>query len=279
MTYRIGIIGDPVAHSRSPLIHNAAFAAIGFPAQYERWFTPAAELPERIGMLQAPEFLGANVTLPHKIAVMSLLDQITPVAAAIGAVNTIVRQPNGQLLGDNTDAPGFLDDLLDAGFQPTGRAAVILGASGAARAAVAVLLQAGVQQLVVVNRTPERAEQLLADLIEFAPGEPLLRALGYDDPELADTIATADLLVNATSLGWHPGEMPLDANLLTDRALVYDMVYHQTQLLQEAQARGAAVRDGLGMLVRQAARGFQLWTGQTAPIDVMFAALRPTEGA
>src|SRR5690606_24022326 len=131
-----GVIGDPVEHSRSPAMHNAAFAHLGIAARYERWHTPAAELPSRVEALRGPGFLGANVTLPHKIAVLSLLDRLDPEVRLIGAANTIVRAADGSLAGANTDAPAVVATLReDAGFDPRGRPAVIFGASGAARAA------------------------------------------------------------------------------------------------------------------------------------------------
>src|SRR5688572_22251103 len=161
-----GVIGDPVAHSRSPALHNAAFMQLGFAARYELWPTPAAELPARIASLRAPHILGANVTLPHKVAALPLLDQIDSDAAIIGAINTIIRESDGSLTGANTDAPAFLDALReDASYEPADQPVLILGASGAARAAAVALLGAGVARLVVANRTLERAETLLGDLL------------------------------------------------------------------------------------------------------------------
>ncbi|HMQ31084.1 MAG TPA: shikimate dehydrogenase, partial [Chloroflexaceae bacterium] len=216
---RIILIGDPVAHSRSPLMQNAALAHLGVAARYEAAHTPAAELAARVAALRGPEYLGANVTLPHKQAVIPLLDRLEAEAAAIGAVNTISKGPDGELVGANTDAPALIGDLAAAGFAPRGRAAVILGASGAARAAAFALAGAGAGAIVVANRTPERAEELLADLLVAitdergltADGEPPppLVALALDDPELAEAVAGCELLVNATALGWHEGETPL----------------------------------------------------------------------
>ncbi|HEX5690122.1 MAG TPA: shikimate dehydrogenase, partial [Roseiflexaceae bacterium] len=198
---QVGVIGDPVSHSRSPALHNAAFAELGIAARYELWPTPAAELAARIASLRAPHMLGANVTLPHKLAVLPLLDQIDPDAEAIGAVNTIVRAADGSLIGANTDAPAFLSALReDAGYDPQGQSAVILGASGAARAAAVALVGAGISRLVVVNRTLERAEELLGDVLSMADADPLLFALQFGDPALPEALAESTLLVNATSL-------------------------------------------------------------------------------
>jgi shikimate dehydrogenase len=270
-----GVIGDPVSHSRSPALHNAAFAKLGIAARYELWPTPAAELPARIASLRARHILGANVTLPHKIAVLPLLDQIDPTAEAIGAVNTIVRAADGSLIGANTDAPAFLSALReDARYEPTGQSAVILGASGAARAAAVALVGAGIGQLVVANRTIERAEELLGDVLSMADADPLLFALALDDPALPGLLSESSLLVNATSLGWRPGETPLAAELIPPGALVYDMVYRPTSFLHDAATRGARTLDGAGMFVRQAALAFERWTNRDAPIDAMRAALQ-----
>jgi len=187
------LIGDPVAHSRSPEMQNAALTHLGVEARYEAVQTSAAELAERVAALRAPEYLGANVTLPHKQAVLPLLDELEPQAAQIGAANTIYKGDDGRLIGANTDAPALIADLAEAGFDPAGRSAVLLGASGAARAAAFALADAGVSTLVVLNRTPERAEALLADLLLAITDEqgftatggrpPTLVALGPDDPD------------------------------------------------------------------------------------------------
>lgn len=268
-----GVIGDPVAHSRSPAMHNAAFTALGLAARYERWHTPAAELGARIASLRAPGILGANVTLPHKIAVVGLVDRCDPAVQLIGAANTIIRQPDGSLTATNTDAPAVIATLReDAQFEPAGSHVVILGASGAARAAVFALMQAGARRICVVNRTIGRAEDLLADLLELTDTEMQLAALTPDQAELADELAEASLLINATSLGWQPDEIPLDPEQIPSQALVFDMVYKPTRLLRSAAERGAPTLGGKGMLVRQAGLAFEHWTGQPAPIAVMMKA-------
>ncbi|HEU5102416.1 MAG TPA: shikimate dehydrogenase [Roseiflexaceae bacterium] len=270
-----GLIGDPVAHSRSPALHNAAFAQLGLRARYELWPTPVSELPARVESLRAPHILGANVTLPHKIAVLELLDRLDPAVEAIGAANTIIREADGSLTGANTDAPAFLMSLREeAGYEPAGHAAVILGASGAARAAAVALIGAGVAQLTVANRTRERAEELLADLLATSDSDPQLFALTPTDADLPELLAGATLIVNATSLGWHGDESPLPAELIPSGALVFDMVYRPTQLLRDAAARGARTLDGAGMLARQAALAFERWTGHPAPIEIMRTALQ-----
>jgi shikimate dehydrogenase len=271
---RAGVIGNPVAHSRSPALHNAAFAHLGIPARYELWPTPAADLAARIESLRAPHILGANVTLPYKIAVLELLDRLDPAVEVIGAVNTIIRSPDGSLTGANTDAPAFLSSLReDGGYEPAGQAVVILGASGAARAAAVALVGAGVARLAVVNRTLDRAEALLGDLLAAANADPRLFALTPDDTDLPELIAEATLIVNATSLGWHGDDTPLAAAHIPPGALVFDMVYHPTRLLRDATARGARPLDGAGMLVRQAALAFERWTGLAAPLEIMRTAM------
>jgi shikimate dehydrogenase len=269
-----GLIGDPVAHSRSPALHNAAFAHLGLRARYELWPTPAHDLAARVESLRADHILGANVTLPHKIAVLDLLDRLDPETEVIGAANTIVRGADGSLTGANTDAPAFLAALREeGGYNPAGQAAVILGASGAARAAAVALVGAGIARLFVVNRTIAKAEALLGDVLAAAAGDPLLYALAPGDADLPDALAGASLVVNATSLGWHGDESPLPAELIPSDALVYDMIYRPTRLLHDAAARGARSLGGAGMLVRQAALAFERWTGIPAPLEVMRTAM------
>ena len=173
MTRRAGIIGFPLGHSLSPVFQQAAFDACAIDARYERWETPADQLAERIAALREPDVLGANVTIPHKEAVIPLLDALSPDAEAIGAVNTIVND-GGHLTGHNTDGPGFVDALRhDAGFEPEGRAILLLGAGGAARGIAFALAGSGVRAMTIANRTAERAERLaddLADRAGFAAG-------------------------------------------------------------------------------------------------------------
>jgi shikimate dehydrogenase len=275
MTKLVALLGDPVAHSRSPAMQNAAFAALGVDARYELWHTPAADLPARVAALRGNEVLGANVTLPHKSEVIALLDALEPEAARIGAVNTVYKRADGALVGANTDAPAFIAALRhEAGYEARGRPAVVLGASGAARAATFALLDAGASQLTLVNRTLARAELLLADALEHYDDAPPLLALAPDDLALVAALADAALIVNATSIGWHGDETPLDAALIPPGALVYDMVYRPTRLLREVEVRGGRALGGLGMLVRQGALAFERWTGRRAPLDVMEAALK-----
>jgi shikimate dehydrogenase len=279
---KIILIGDPVAHSRSPAMQNAALAALAVDAHYEAVQTSLGELSARVAALRSSAYLGANVTLPHKTAVVPLLDELEPGAARIGAVNTIYKR-DGRLIGANTDAPALIADLLAAGCDPAGRLVIVLGASGAARAAAFALAGAGVSQLVIANRTPERAEELLADLLVGIINEdgltsegllpPTLVAIGLDDPELPAYLADCALLINATALGWHGDETPLPDPLVGEGCLVYDMVYRTTRLLREAAARGARISDGHGMLARQGALALERWLQCPAPLDVMLKVL------
>lgn len=270
---KLGVIGDPVSHSISPAMHQPALDALGINADYERWHTPAAELPSRLALLRQPGFLGANVTVPHKQAVIPYLDEISPLARRAGAVNTILCR-NGQLSGDNTDIPGFATSLLEACSDAAQRSVLLLGAGGAARGVALALSQLGVSSISVLNRNVARADELCADL-----GISGMRATA----SAAADYTAADILVNATALGWKAGEMPVTAEALArlpDHALVVDLTYRDTPLLIAARERGLATLDGLGMLVHQGAHAFRLFTGQPAPLDIMWAAaLRAREPA
>jgi shikimate dehydrogenase len=244
---------------------------LAIPAVYERWHTPAADLPNRIESLRRPDTLGASVTVPHKVATMQLVDDISSAARRAGAVNTVVNQ-DGVLFGDNTDIFGFAATLSAALNGPPPARALVLGAGGAARAVVLALEAAGVGAIVVANRDEHRALRLAQDL---APS-PVVPATLYDDL-LRRELPRSQLLVNATSLGWHPGEMPIDPwllDLLPAGALVADLTYRDTDLLLAAARRELRAVDGLPMLVHQGARAFELWTGYPAPVETMLAAAR-----
>lgn len=263
---RIGIIGDPIDHSLSPALHQPALDASGIPARYARWPTTAAELAARIATLREADAIGASVTVPHKVAVMPMLDQIAETARAAGAVNTIINR-NGHLLGENTDIHGVEASLRevrnDFKLAPT----VLLGAGGAARAVVLALHALGVPEIIVANRNRTRAEQLATDLA----GAPLT-LITTDPAALHRALGQVAILINATSIGWRSGEAPFDLDLLarlSPNALVMDLTYRDTDLLVAARSRQLDVLDGLPMLVHQGARAFELWTGQPAPLAVM----------
>lgn len=273
-TYRLGVIGDPVAHSLSPALHQPALDALGIPARYERWHTLAADIPARVESLRADDVLGASVTVPHKLAVMSLVDEVSSAARRAGAVNTIVNR-RGQLYGDNTDIYGFQTALAEALGERPIQTAVILGAGGAARAAVLALEAMNAGRILVVNRNQERASQLQADL---APAP--VSVASPESAWLQEHLPQTDVLVNATSLGWKPGESPLASHwlaLVPASAVVFDMTYRETDLLRDAAERGLLTADGLAMLVHQGARAFRLFTGKDAPVVLMMEAARAAQ--
>jgi|UniRef100_A0A7C2B760 shikimate dehydrogenase len=266
MMKRLGLIGYPVEHSLSPAFQQAALDALGIPAHYELWPTPPAELSTRIATLREPNVVGANVTVPHKEAVTRFVDSLAPRALRAGAVNTIVVRSTG-LHGDNTDIPGFLFPLTRRGFPIGDLRVVLLGAGGAARAVVVAFADHRCRSLVIANRSLARAQALVA---EFGLGRAL--PLGT---ELLPELATADLLVNATSVGWdgHSSPIPLEwLDVLPSHALVYDLTYRQTPLLAAAHARGLATLDGLEMLVAQGAESFRLWFQMDPPYELMLRA-------
>ncbi len=261
----VGLIGYPVDHSLSPVFQQVAFDALGIPARYELWPTSAEALDERFRWLRRPEVLGANVTVPHKAAAFTRVDQVAERARRAGAVNTIVNR-GGVLYGDNTDVPGFLAPLRERGLPVGELAVVVLGAGGAARGILVALAEAGCRQVTVANRTAERAYELAAEFGVVAA--PL-------DQQLDLYLRRADLLVNATSVGWDGASLPIDAALLDAlpaTALVYDLTYRDTPLLQVARFRGLTTIDGLAMLVYQGAESFRLWTSQEPPLEVMWRA-------
>lgn len=275
MSLRVGLIGYPVEHSLSPPVQQAAFDALGIDARYELWPTPETEIVARIQGLREPDALGASVTLPHKGAAFALVDEVSERAQQAGAVNTIVNR-SGRLFGDNTDIPGFMAPLHERGLAIPETRAVILGAGGAARGVAVGLLNAGCRQITIANRTPERAAALIDTL-----GADLPLQTAPLDAALADRLAETTLLVNATSVGWHGDELPLDPALLEALpagALVYDLTYRDTALLQAAKGRGLATVDGLPMLVHQAVVAFRLWTGQEPPFDAMWEAAVAARG-
>jgi shikimate dehydrogenase len=274
-TKLVGLIGYPVEHSFSPIMHNSAFAVLNL-----NWcYVPLPVHPERLGGavagLRALGLVGANVTVPHKEAVMSYLDHVTPAAQAIGAVNAIVVR-EGRSIGYNTDWQGFLTALGEGDFDPQGKRAVVMGAGGASRAVVYALAQAGVQ-VTVLNRTLARAQALVKDF------SPLFPALPLTLQTLEEQTVEAHLLVNATPVGtWPEVNQSIWPQGLAfpGHLTVFDLVYNprQTKLLQQARAVGAKAIGGLGMLVHQGAAAFELWTGEKAPVETMYEAVSKTLG-
>ncbi|MDO9426940.1 MAG: shikimate dehydrogenase [Methylobacterium sp.] len=254
------VVGYPIAHSRSPLIHGHWLAEHGIAGTYERIDVAPERFPEFLRTLREKGFAGGNVTIPHKEAAFRLVDALTPRAEKIGAVNTVFFDADGRLWGDNTDAPGFiahLDQSLGADWpERTGGTALVLGAGGAARAIVVGLLDRGLARIRVANRTHARAEALVA----LDPR----RVAALDWADLPAALSGTGLLVNTTSLGMTGhGALDLDLTPLPATASVADIVYVplETPLLAAARARGLAAVDGLGMLLHQAVPGFSKWFG------------------
>jgi len=250
-----GIIGYPLGHSLSPLIHNRAFADLGVEASYAAWPLAPGELDAFMARMRAEPIAGLSVTIPHKTAVMAYLDGVSGTAKRAGAVNTVYWR-DGELLGENTDAPGFCAPLMELPRLPG--SALVLGAGGAARAVLAGLAGLGVTNVTLANRNPDKAAALAREFgVQAAPWD----ARG----EIA-----AELIVNATPLGMAgPGvnETPYPANNFRSGMIAYDLIYNpgQTRFLREARQAGCASIAGLAMFVEQAAGQFRLWTGLDLP--------------
>jgi shikimate dehydrogenase len=272
-----GIIGDPVRHSLSPALHNAAFAATGLDWVYLAFRVPTGSVGAALAGMRALGIEGLSVTMPHKAEAVGAVDRLSPIATRLESLNTILRQ-GGELLGESTDGEGFLTAVRkDEGWDPAGRQCVILGAGGAARALALALGDAGAAQVVVVGRRREMAEETAA--LAGPAGRPAT------EPAV-DVIAAADLLVNATPVGMRRvvslDRSPIDASLPFDLdpsgigpgQLVVDLIYAPavTPLLRAARQRRAEAANGLGMLIHQAALQFRLWTGEDPPLEVMSAA-------
>ena len=268
MTKRVVLIGHPVAHSLSGAMQQAAFDAAGIDAKYELWDRAPMALADAIAELRGDDFLGANVTIPHKERVVPMVDRLTDDAHLTGAVNTLTREGK-RLIGHNTDVPGFkvaLDKLV--GKQKMPRHAVVLGAGGGARAVVYGLITEGFQRIIVFNRHLHRAEGLVKHFGRSA-SHMELRAMPWHDSIIESELARTKVLVNATSIGLTTDESPIPAEALHGDLLVLDLIYAKTHLLRDAAAAGATVADGELMLLHQGAAAFTLWTGQAAPLDLM----------
>jgi shikimate dehydrogenase len=273
----VAVLGQPVAENPTSVMQEAAFAAAGLNWRYLTIEVPPEKLADAIRGMRAFGMRGINLTIPHKVAVMQHLDEISPEAAIIGAVNT-VRREGDRLIGENTDGKGFLRALrVDAGIEPKGKRVLIFGAGGAARAVAAELALAGASSITVVNRSVERGRAMVADLrgttganMAFEPWRGTWSVAASDD-----------LIVNATSIGLYPdaGAMPdVDFSGASPDALVADVVFNppETTLLRAARRHGLRTLDGLSMLVYQGVIGFELWTGRKAPEQVMKRALAET---
>jgi shikimate dehydrogenase len=278
----VGVIGSPVAHSLSPLLHNTAFAALGLG---ESWRSFAFEVPPgqagtALDAMRAEDVTGLSVTMPHKADVADLVNECSDVARRLGAVNC-VRQTEGRLFGTNTDGEGFVASLArGAAFEPAGKRCVVIGAGGAARAVMLALARAGAADVAVVNRTPERAFEA-ADLAGKKG-----TVVPLTEGAIAEAVGRADLVVNATPVGMagrtagadprkDPLEWLIDPVLLGPGQVTADLVYvpRPTPWLEQAAAAGATTVDGLGMLVHQAAAQLELWTSTPPPVEAMWQAV------
>lgn len=275
------LLGYPVGHSMSAVMHNAAFEELGLKYRYDlKGVSPAKLGTFMTGEMRDQAVRGANVTIPHKLAVMEYLDEVGREALAIGAVNTIVNQ-DGSLKGYNTDGRGAIHALEEAYGELEGVKAVIIGAGGAARA-IGYHLSAKARRITILNRTPSRAEELAAHLSSMpecnasVEPSPLIRS------ELEEALKEADILINTTPVGMTPDVegTPVDESLIRPGTLVFDTVYNplRTRLLREAEEAGARTLSGLRMLVYQGAAAFRLWTGVEPPVELMYDAVTEVLG-
>jgi shikimate dehydrogenase len=261
-----GLIGDPVEHSMSPAMHNAAFKKTGLDYIYLPFRVTPENLPGAISGLRSLNLRGMNVTIPHKVSVIPLLDELEPMAEKIGAINTIVND-NGYLKGYNTDAEGFLKSLSEKDIAPSGKKIVILGAGGVSRAISFTLAEQGAEIAILSrSRKIEWAEKL-------AINKSKVLAMELNDTNLKSVLSHADILVNATSVGMSPDtdNTLVPQELFRPGMLVFDVIYNpeKTRLLADAEKAGAVAVGGLDMLIWQGALSFELWTGIKAPADVM----------
>lgn len=275
----VGVFGWPIEHSLSPTMHNAAFAVLGLSWVYVPFPVPPDRLQKALTALPALGVVGVNLTIPHKERAVEHMHRLTPIAEAIGAVNTVHCLPEG-LLGDNTDGDGFFRPLQERRYDVYGKNVLLVGAGGAARAVAYTLVQKGIKQLTIANRTLERAEHLADWVRVYGSTVEKVEAISLRDRRrLQVAMEEANLLVNSTSVGMYPhsDEMPpVPPEWLQPNCLVYDLVYNpiETCLLRAARQQGCATLDGVQMLVWQGAIAFERWVGQSPPVATMEAAVR-----
>lgn len=273
----IGIFGYPVSHSLSPLMQNSALEHLGLNYIYLPFEVRPESLESAVNGIKALGISGVNVTVPHKEAVIPFLDEIDESAELIGAVNTILNK-NGRLIGYNTDSPGYIRSLHeDAGFDPKGKTILVIGAGGAARGIIAGLFLSGASEIIITNRTIERAEEIKVNYAERYRRKHIqikTAPLSYlKDPQI---LFSVDLIVNTTSMGLEGGAPYVDFASTSPHVLISDIAYKPpvTQFLKKAQEAGRKTLGGLGMLVYQGAISLEIWTGQKAPVEVMKNSLR-----
>lgn len=276
----VGVFGYPVAHSLSPLFQNAAFKALGIDFVYLPFLVKPEDLKMAVKSIKSLNIVGVNVTIPHKKKVLAYLDELSPEAKMMEAVNTIYYRDD-KLAGYNTDGKGFISSLTREGeFNPQRKRALVLGAGGAAWAVSFALIEAGVKKLSITNRTKRKAEVLLNHLKEFFRDKCEIMLVDFDKVNSSTVMNNIDLLINATSVGMHP-EDPLLINpeLLTPHTFVYDVIYNRkTKLLKAAEEKGLPCLGGLGMLIYQGAYSFEIWTHKKAPLKKMKETLKVIEG-
>jgi len=278
-----GVVGSPIAHSKSPAMHAAAYAALGLDAEYHAFQIPPDQLAQGLDLLEAAGVRGVNLTVPHKQIVVPLLSSVSPEAKEIGAVNTVVFHGGGQRGGHNTDARGFAcsvkEDLMLALRELR---VMVLGAGGAARAVAFRAAREGCERLVLANRTPDKARALAAEIHSFYHSDKLLgqndrlKAMAIDDRAMAAELDAVDLIVNCTTLGLKAGDpTPLPGTFLQPHHIILDSIYQppRTPLMAAAQDAGARAINGLGWLLHQGALSFEYWWERPAPLQAMRAAL------
>ena len=274
---RLAVIGDPIAHSKSPAMHNAALVALGIAARYTRLHIKPDELPECLGLLHRAGFIGINCTIPHKAAVLANITRADVIAQRAGGVNTVIVEKDGTLSGTSTDGPGFARAIRESFGEDLSKFRVmILGAGGGAGRAIAMqCASAGCPSLMLVNRSLEKLGPLLDDIAAFYPSENVA-AGDFDEIFLRAGLSMSDLIVNCTSLGMKAdNRSPIPATLLGARHLLYDTIYvaHRTPFLRAGDTAGARGENGLSMLLHQGALSFERWFHREPPIEVMRAAL------
>ena len=276
---RVGLIGQGLKHSLSAAMQQAALDHHRLDARYELWDTQPEEVERRVASLRAEDCLGANVTVPHKQAVIPFLDDLDGIATRAGAVNTIVRR-EGRLTGHNTDVTGFARAVQEAGFEVRGASATVLGAGGGARAVTLALIEGGAGSISISDAVPARAEALANDLRGLAPAGIAVAWTRWGEGDFQRSMGECGLLVNCPPVGMRfgpaEGESPVAADIIPPGCLAFDLVYNpeETPFLAAARSRGARTAGGLAMLVYQGAASFRLWTGLEAPVEVMFQAAR-----
>lgn len=266
-TILYGVFGDPIRHSRSPIMLNRAFQEADINAVYAAFHVRPDELGDAVRGIRALGYRGINVTIPHKVEVMKYLDEIDEGARVVGAVNTIVNE-DGKLIGYNTDGIGYVRSLIEeTGIDLLGKNVLVLGAGGAARGVAYALAKEGAGCIYIANRTKERALELADTISAYT------KTVGLGLDEISNVVDEVAFVLNTTSAGMHPhtDELPMPVELLKEHHLVSDLIYNPriTRFLREAEALGARIHGGLGMFIYQGAFAFEYWTGQPAPVAAM----------